>query len=153
MLLKKIFWFWWRKKKFDSEFLSYNLMLNSWKKIRALRDKKNILTLVLSEKNFLNETKNHTPPPLFKLNGRSLNTNVETNMFVYLPKTIVVVIVWQLPMQSVPFTTEVVNSNFAHGEVCSIQHCLIKFVNDLCRSIGFFQVFRFSKLIKLTAMI
>ena len=27
------------KKKFDSEFLSYNLMLNTWKKIRALRDK------------------------------------------------------------------------------------------------------------------
>ena len=38
-------------------------MLNSEKKIRALRDKKiNILTLVL------NETKNHNPP----LNGRSL---------------------------------------------------------------------------------
>ena len=31
----------------------------------------NILTLVLSEKKFLNETKNHNPPP-FKLNGRSL---------------------------------------------------------------------------------
>ena len=29
------------KKKSDSEFLSYNLMLNSGKKIRALRDKKN----------------------------------------------------------------------------------------------------------------
>jgi hypothetical protein len=29
------------KQKSDSEFLSYNLMLNSWKKIRALRDKKN----------------------------------------------------------------------------------------------------------------
>jgi hypothetical protein len=28
------------KKKSDSEFLSYNLMLNSGKKIRALRDKK-----------------------------------------------------------------------------------------------------------------
>ena len=39
-------------------------MLNSGKKIRALRDKKiNILTLVLSEKKFLNETKNHNPPP------------------------------------------------------------------------------------------
>ena len=38
-------------------------MLNSEKKFRALRDKKiNILTLVLSEKNFLNEIKNHTPP-------------------------------------------------------------------------------------------
>ena len=31
----------------------------------------NILTLVLFEKKFLNETKNHNPP--FKLNGRSLN--------------------------------------------------------------------------------
>jgi hypothetical protein len=42
-------------------------MLNSGKKIRALRDKKkDILTLVLSEKKFLNETKNHNPhtPPL-----------------------------------------------------------------------------------------
>ena len=46
-------------------------MLNSVKKFRALRDKKtNILTLVLSEKKILNETKNHNPP--FKLNGRSL---------------------------------------------------------------------------------
>jgi hypothetical protein len=35
-------------------------MLNSGNKIRALRDKKkiNILTLVLSEKQILNETKN-----------------------------------------------------------------------------------------------
>jgi hypothetical protein len=42
MLLKELFWFWWRKKtKSDSYFLSYNLMLNSWKKIRALSDKKN----------------------------------------------------------------------------------------------------------------
>ena len=39
-------------------------MLNSGKKFRALRDKKiNILTLVLSEKKILNETKNHNPPP------------------------------------------------------------------------------------------
>ena len=38
-------------------------MLNSGNKIRALRDKNiNILTLVLSEKTFLNETKNHNPP-------------------------------------------------------------------------------------------
>ena len=37
-------------------------MLNSGKKFRALSDKKiNILTL-LSEKKFLNETKNHNPP-------------------------------------------------------------------------------------------
>ena len=38
-------------------------MLNSGKK--TLRQKKkNILTLVLSEKKIMNETKNHTPPPL-----------------------------------------------------------------------------------------
>ena len=39
-------------------------MLKPGKKIRALCDKiKNILTLVLSEKKILNETKNHNPPP------------------------------------------------------------------------------------------
>jgi hypothetical protein len=38
-------------------------MWNSGKKI--------ILTLVLSEKKILNETKNHNPTP-FKINGRSL---------------------------------------------------------------------------------
>ena len=38
-------------------------MLNSGKKFHASRDKKiNILTLVLSEKKILNETKNHNPP-------------------------------------------------------------------------------------------
>ena len=57
MLLKKIFRFWWGKK-YDSEFLSCKLMLNS--------GKKNILTLVLSEKQILNEKKNHTPPFLVK---------------------------------------------------------------------------------------
>ena len=50
-------------------------MLNSGKKIRPLRDKKiNILTLVLSDKKNRNETKNHNPP--FKLNGRSLTTEL-----------------------------------------------------------------------------
>jgi hypothetical protein len=39
-------------------------MLHSGKKICALHDKKKkILTLVLSEKKILNETKNHNPPP------------------------------------------------------------------------------------------
>ena len=50
-------------------------MLNSGEKFRALREKKiNIRTLVLSEINFLNETKDHNPPPPrpCKLNGRSL---------------------------------------------------------------------------------
>ena len=37
-------------------------MLNCGKKIHALRDKKNILTLVLSEKKILNEKKPSPPP-------------------------------------------------------------------------------------------
>ena len=42
------------KKKSDSELLSYNLMLNSGKKI-------NILTLVLSEKKIWTKQKKHNP--------------------------------------------------------------------------------------------
>jgi hypothetical protein len=34
-----------------------------------------------------------------------------------------------LPIQSVPITTDVVSSNHAHGEVYSIQHYVIKFIN------------------------
>ena len=34
-------------------------------------------------------------------------------------------------MQSVTITTKVVGSNLAHGEVYSIQHCVITFVSDL----------------------
>jgi hypothetical protein len=51
-------------KKSDSEFLSYKLMLNSGEKKIALcvTKKINILTLVLSENKFLNETKNHNSP-------------------------------------------------------------------------------------------
>ena len=46
-------------------------MINSGKKISYSPDKqKNILTLVLSENKFLNETKNHNPP--CRLNGQSL---------------------------------------------------------------------------------
>jgi len=37
----------------------------------------------------------------------------------------------QLPVQSVPITTEVVSSNPAHDEVYTIQHYVIKFVIDL----------------------
>ena len=43
-------------------------------------------------------------------------------------------IVWQLdlqlPMQSVPITTDNVSSNSAHGEVYSIPHYVIEFVSD-----------------------
>ena len=44
-------------------------------------------------------------------------------------------VVWlldlQLPLQSVPITTKVVNLNPAHGKMYSIQPYMIKFVSDL----------------------
>jgi hypothetical protein len=55
-------------------------MLNSVKKIRET--KKNILTIVLSENKFLNETKNHNPS--CKLNGRSLTLILNTVVMVRL---------------------------------------------------------------------
>ena len=55
-------------------------------------------------------------------------------IFISLRK-FVVVFVWQLdlqlPMQSVPITTEVVSSNPTHVKVYSIQHYVIKFVSAL----------------------
>ena len=46
-------------------------MLNTGKKFRALRDKKNKYSNSrVVRKKILNDTKNHNPP--FKLNGRSL---------------------------------------------------------------------------------
>ena len=59
----------------------------------------------------------------------------------------------QLPVQSVPITTNVVNSNIVHGEMYSIQHYVIKFVSDLRQVGGFLRVFRFPPPIKLTATI
>ena len=63
MLLKNILILVEGKKKSDSEFLSYNLMLNSGKKNCALPDKKKIFSLLCCpKKKILNETKNHNPP-------------------------------------------------------------------------------------------
>jgi hypothetical protein len=36
----------------------------------------------------------------------------------------------QLPVQSVPVTTQAVNSNPVHGEVYSMHHYVIKFVRN-----------------------
>jgi hypothetical protein len=56
----------------------------------------------------------------------------------------------QLPMQSVPITTDVVSSNLDQGEV---QHYMIKFVSDLRQVGGFLRVLRFPPPIQLTATI
>ena len=42
-----------------------------------------------------------------------------------------------LPVQSVPITTQVVSLNPVHGEVYSMQHYVIKFISDL-RQVGDF---------------
>ena len=49
----------------------------------------------------------------------------------------------QLHVQSVHITTSVVSSNPDNGEVYSIQHYEIKFVNDLRQIGGFLRVLRF----------
>jgi hypothetical protein len=59
-------------------------MLMSGKKFRTLRDKKNnILTLVLSEKKFLNETKNYNPPLQVKWSV----PNVDLSYTIFIKKT------------------------------------------------------------------
>ena len=66
-------------------------------------------------------------------------------------------IVWyldlQLPVQSVPITTNFVSSNPIHDEVYSIQHYVIKFVSDFGHVGGFLRVLWFPPPITLTAMI
>ena len=61
----------------------------------------------------------------------------------------------QLPMQSVPIITKVVNLNSVHGKVYSIQQYVIKFVCDLQQVSGFLRALGFPpiKPIKLTATI
>ena len=60
-------------------------MLKFGKKFRALRDKKKILTLVLSEKTF-SERNNTLPPLQFKWsvpNGSSRSTSCALNLDIY----------------------------------------------------------------------
>ena len=82
---------------------------------------------------------------------------VSNTFSVFQQGTVMVVIVWQLdlqlPVQSVSITTKVVSSNPVHGEVYSIQHYVIKIVNDLRQVGGFLPVLRFPPPIKLTATI
>jgi ribosome-binding ATPase YchF (GTP1/OBG family) len=58
----------------------------------------------------------------------------------------------QLPMQSVPITTDAVGLTPAHSGR-GLQHYVIKFVSDLRQVDGFLWVIRFPPSIELTAMI
>jgi hypothetical protein len=59
----------------------------------------------------------------------------------------------ELPMQSVPITTNVVSSNPAHGEAYSIQQYVVKFVIDLRQVHSFLRVLQFPPHKKLTVTI
>ena len=50
----------------------------------------------------------------------------------------------RMDLQPVPITTKDVSTNPAHGEVYSMQHYVIKFVNVLLQICGFLRVLRFS---------
>ena len=63
------------------------------------------------------------------------------------------VVGFPIHMQSVPITTNVLNSNPAHVEVYLIQRYVIKFVSDLRQVGGFLRVLRFPPPIKLTSTI
>jgi hypothetical protein len=69
----------------------------------------------------------------------------------------VVGIVWwldlQLPVQSLPITTQALSSSPVHEEVYSIQHYVIKFVSDLRQVGSFLWVLQLPPPIKLTATI
>jgi hypothetical protein len=69
----------------------------------------------------------------------------------------VVGIVWwldlQLPVQSLPITTQALSSSPVHEEVYSIQHYVIKFVGDLRQVGSFLWVLQLPPPIKLTATI
>ena len=66
-------------------------------------------------------------------------------------------IVWwldlQLPVQSLPITTQALSSSPVHEEVYSIQHYVIKFVGDLRQVGSFLWVLQLPPPIKLTATI
>ena len=78
-------------------------------------------------------------PKCFVFNYCFWYTKCRPSAFVL--KVIVDVIEWkldlQLPVRSMPITTEVVSSNPAHVEVCSISHYVIKFVSYFHQVGGF----------------
>jgi hypothetical protein len=66
---------------------------------------------------------------LYTFPGTNINQLHQTDGKVQ--ESLTIICISQLPVQSKSITTKVVSSNPAHGEVYSIQHYEIKFVNDL----------------------
>jgi hypothetical protein len=64
-----------------------------------------------------------------------------------------IVVGFQLSVQLMPITTNVVSSNPVHYKVYSIQHNVIKLVSDLQQVDGFLRVLQFPPPIKMTTTI
>ena len=83
-----------------------------------------------------------------------LNNTLKTiKDYKFILGDVIAVVAWylNLPMQSVPITSDVVSSNLDQGEM--YKHYVIKFVSDLRQVGGFFRVLRFPSPIQLTATI
>ena len=151
------------------EFLSYNLVLNSGIKITLYATKTiNILTLVLSEKQILNETKNHNPPTPapFKFMVDPLPLWIQTQWsYQHLIEKYSVIFVQMRGRRGRDRMVVGVTTTYAvsayHRWCCvfesrsgrSVQHYVIKFVSDLWQVGGFLSVLQFPPPIKLTATI
>ena len=79
--------------------------------------------------------------------------NVRNHLVTNLPCRDCLIVGLQLPVQSVPITSNIVSSNPVYEEVYSIEHFLIKFISDLRQVDDFLLVSRFPSPIKLTATI
>jgi len=73
--------------------------------------------------------------------------------FISFPSTNIKLDLFQLPVQSVPITTNIESLYPVHAEVYSIPHYVIKFVTDLRQVGSFLLVLRFLPTIKLTTTI
>ena len=58
-------------------------------------------------------------------------------LYCFTGPSVVIVLDLQLPMRSVPITTNIVSSSPAHSEVYLIQHYVIKFLVTCDRSVVF----------------
>ena len=78
--------------------------------------------------------------------------NKDRLMYYHLLGVLLVKIAWeldkQLPMQSVPITTNILSSNPAHDELHKIQPYMITFASDLQQVCSFHRIFRFPPTIK-----
>ena len=95
----------------------------------------------------------HKTATIYKITSRLNVFSIKIYNITSLLDTFPLIVLFGCGRGSISITTEVVSSNPVHGEVFSIQHYVIKFVNDLWQVSGFIRIFRFPPPIKITAMI